>query len=73
MKQLLLNFLIGLVHGLLYLFGFFDIACGIVLMSRICTYSPWVAIVVFILALLCIAGGFLTITTLGKQIWEDGL
>lgn len=71
MKEILINFLIGLVHGLIYLFGFFDIALGIVLMSIICTYSPWVAIVVFILALLSIAGGFLTITILGKQSLEQ--
>lgn len=71
MKELLLDFLTGLIHGLLYLYGFIGIAVGVYLMCKLHTFSLWLAVVTFPLALVIIVAGFLGIAILGKRILED--
>ena len=73
MKRFLVNLLIGLIHGLLYMCAFIVIFVGVYLMCRVHTFMGWIAVAMFLFALFNIVVGLLGLTILGKQILEDGL
>ena len=71
MRDIFAYFSIGLIQGLIYLYGFASMGLGVFILCKLHTYWIVSAIFMVILALVLIAIGFVIIAYLGKRISED--
>lgn len=67
MKQMILDFIRGIVTGLIYMGCFCAIGAGVYLICELRTTTPWVAIVAFLLASFLIVGAVTLLTALGRS------
>lgn len=65
MKQILLDLLRGIRTGLFYMMCFGYIVAGICMLCILHTVTPWLAVLIFVLALIEIASGIFMLTIAG--------
>lgn len=71
MKYFVLDFLTGLITGLMYMYAFTVIAAGISIFVNIYKFEWFIMIPLVVLAIIVIAAGMLAITFFGSMLNKE--